>query len=221
MKRFVIYLILMVLAIGIIFTGYQWYAHYKMNQQLEQMELEIEQLFQAKCGCWISHAENALDAYQNGDDSQLREIIEFRSCDETVPSQEYFGTRRSLWNIYFDHLKACEYKHTEIIETSLLKVLKPEVEAKCKTCLSLIPAMDYLSHQSTDTFRETNFLSYCYPFYEMVGQRINTPVIDAVAFVAAHDLVLDRKIVSLKRLIRKHKNYKYLTSIDGIPKMKY
>lgn len=221
MKRSVVYIILTVLASGIFFIAYQWYGNYKINKELEQMNLDKNQMFHAKCDCWTSHAENALSAYQQGNDSLLREIIRSTPCEEVVHREEGYGLSHSSWSIYFDHLKACEYKHTDVLDKSLLKVLKPEIDAKCEKCLSVISDMDYISGKSKDKFRESGFLYECYPFYEMVGQRINTKVIDAVAFVTTHDLVIDQKIVSIKRLIRKHKNYKYLTRIDGIPKMNY
>ncbi len=217
MKRTLIYAMAIIFLSGIIFTGYQWYAHYKMNKEIEQMNMDRAQLFH----CWTSHAESALSAYQHGNDSLLREIVGSTPCEEVVPREEGYGLHHSSWSIYFDHLKSCEYKHTDVLEKSLLKVLKPEIDAKCEKCLTLIPDMDYIFDKNGDKWQRSNFLFECYPFYEMEGQRINISVIDAVAFVTAHDLSIDQKIISIKRLIRKHKNYKYLTRIDGIPKMNY
>lgn len=221
MKRTLTFSVVLISLAGIIILGYQWDAHYKAKKEYEQFIFEMQQEHKTECNCWTSHAENALSAYQKGNDSLIREIIGSSPCEEVVPREEGYGLHHNSWSIYFDHLKSCDYKHTDKLEKSLLKVLKPEIDAKCEKCLSLIPNMDYISDKNSDNWQRSNFLYDCYPFYGMEGQRINISVIDAVTFVTAHDLSIDQKIISIKRLIRKHKNYKYLTRIDGIPKMNY
>ncbi len=212
MKRYVVYIILMVLAIGICFLGYQWYTHYKMN-------LDLKQIIHPRCDCLTSHAENALLAYQQGNDSLLREIIRFTQCEEGDLREEGFGLRHSSWS-YFDHLKACEYKYGDVIEKSLLKVLKPEVDAWCEKCLSVIPAMDYISDKNSDKWQRSNFLYYCYPFYGMDVLRSKyIELHEDITFVRAYDSTFSLKFDSIVRLIRYHEKYASLRSIDEIPKI--
>lgn len=202
-----------------LFTGYQWYTHYKMNLAIKQDILEREQII---CDWWTSHAENALSAYQQGNDSLLREIIGSTPYEEVVPREEGYGLHHSSWSIYFDHLKSCEYKHTDVLEKSLLKVLKPEIDTKCEKCLSVIPAMDYISDKNGDKWRRSNFLYYCYPFYGMDILRSKyTELHHDIAFLRAYDSTFSLKFDSIVRLISNHEKYDSLRSIDGIPKMNY
>jgi hypothetical protein len=88
MKRKLTFSIVLISLAGIIILGYQWYAHYKMNLDIKQDILEREQIIYAECDCWTSHAQNALWAYQHGNDSLLREIIRSTPCEEVVPQEE-------------------------------------------------------------------------------------------------------------------------------------
>ena len=198
MKRNLIFSIAIIFLIGTIFIGYEWYGNYKMNKQLEQMNLDKIQTFQAKCECWNSHAENALSAYQQGNDSLIREIIHTTPCEEVLHREEGFSLRHSSWSIYFDYLKSCEYKNTDIIEKSLHKVLKPEIDAKCDKCLSVITDMDYITSQSADKWQSSKFLYYCYPFYGMDIQRSNyIELNNDIAFLRAYDLIFSLKFDSI------------------------
>lgn len=136
--------------------------------------------------------------------------------------EEGFGLRHSSWSIYFDYLKSCEYKNTDIIEKSLLKVLKPEIDAKCEKCLSLIPAMNYSTNKYINRFKQSKFLYYSYPFYGMDIQRSNyIELNNDIAFLRAYDSTFSEKFDSIVRLIRNHEKYESLRSLDGIPKMNY
>lgn len=220
MKRTLIYAMAIIFLSGFIFKVYQWYAHYKMNLDIKQDILERKQIIYAECDCWTSHAENALSAYQQGNDSLIREIIHATPCEEVIPREEGAGLSHSSWSIYFDHLKLCEYKRTDVLEKSLLKVLKPEIDAKCEKCLSLIPAMDYISDKNGDKWERSKFLYYCYPFYGMDVLRskyINLH--EDITFVRVNDSIFSEKFDSIVRLIRYHEKYASLRSLDGIPRL--
>ncbi|MBK9043469.1 MAG: hypothetical protein IPN97_09820 [Saprospiraceae bacterium] len=201
---------------GIIFTGCQWYAHYKMKKDVERMNLEREQI---ACDCWTSHAENALSAYQQGNDSLLREIIRFTQCEEGDLREEGFGLRHSSWSIYFDHLKSCEYKNIDSLQKFLFDALKPGADADCAKCLSLIHTLDYISDKNSNKWQRSNFLYYCYPFYGMDVLRSKyIELHEDITFVRAYDSTFSEKFDSIAGLIRNHEMYDSLRTIQGMPR---
>lgn len=200
MKRNLTFSIVLISLAFIIILGYQWYAHYRMNLAIKQDILEREQIIHAECKCWTSHAENALSAYQSGNDSLLREVIYDTPCNKFVPTEEGYGLHHRSWSIYFDHLKSCEYKHTDVLVKSLLKVLKPEIDAKFEKCLNLIPDMDYISDKNSDKWRGSNFLFDCYPFYGVDILRSKYRELNEdIAFVRAYDSTFSLKFDSIVR----------------------
>ncbi len=174
-----------------------------MNMEVELLNIEQE----LNCDCCTTHAQNALLAYHNGNDSLIRSIFYFNSCEEVAEQEVGMGLKYSCIYIHFDNLRACDFKFLDSLKRVLLDVVKPDVEKKWNDCLKVIDDLNYISKNKVK-WNRSNFQHNCYSFYaENILRRKYRELNEDISFLRVHDSSFAQKFDSIHKIIRNHENY--------------